>query len=65
MARTHEGWNKAKDIMGLHKQHMGEKYNEYMKNLTFVEVSQEAYHDLTLFVDTDGNYWYDRNYIGD
>lgn len=65
MARTHEGWNKAKDISEFHKIHKGERYSEYMKNLSFVEVSQEAYHDLTLFVDTDGNYWYDRNYIGD
>lgn len=65
MARTHEGWNKAKDIMGFHKQHIGEKYSEYMKNLSFVEVSQEAYHDWFLYIDTEGNYWTDRNYIGD
>lgn len=65
MARTHEGWNKARNIDQFHKQHMGEKYSEYMKNLSFVEVSQEAYHDLPLFVDADGNYWVDRYYIGD
>lgn len=65
MARTHEGWNKAKDISEFHKIHKGERYSEYMKNLSFVEVSQEAYHDRTLYVDTEGNYWEDSYYIGD
>lgn len=65
MARTHEGWGKAKDIMGFHKQHMGESYSERMKKLTLMEVSMEAYHDWFLYIDTEGNYWTDRNYIGD
>jgi len=65
MARTHEGWSKAKDIDEFHRQHRGEKYSEYMKNLSFVEMSQEAYHDRTLYVDTEGNYWEDSYYIGD
>lgn len=65
MARTHEGWQKARDICEFHKMHKGEKYSEYMKNVSFVELSQEAYYDYTLYVDGDGNYWEDSFYIGD
>ena len=36
-----------------------------MKKLAFVEVSQEAYYDYSLFVDDEGNYWEDSFYIGD
>lgn len=65
MAREHDGWRKARQISEFHKAHKGEKYSEYMKKLTFVELSQEAYHDYTLYVDTDGNYWEDSFYVGD
>lgn len=65
MARTHEGWGKAKDISEFHKIHKGERYSEYMKNVSFVELSQEAYYDYILFVDGDGNYWCDSYNIGD
>ena len=65
MARMHEGWMKARDINEFHRQHKGEKYSEYMKDLTFVELSQEAYHDRILYVDTNGNYWEESFYIGD
>lgn len=63
--RTHEGWKKARDIKQFHAKHKGEKYNEYTKKLTFVELSQEAYYDYSLFVDDEGNYWEDSFYIGD
>ena len=63
--RTHEGWEKAMDIKQFHAKHKGEKYNEYTKKLTFVELSQEAYYDYSLFVDDEGNYWEDSFYIGD
>jgi hypothetical protein len=38
--RSHDGWSKARDLAEFHKAHMGEKYSEYMKKLTFVELSQ-------------------------
>ena len=63
--RTHEGWKKAKDINQFHAKHKGEKYFEFRMKLAFVEVSQEAYYDYSLFVDDEGNYWEDSFYIGD
>jgi len=63
--RTHEGWAKARDIKEFHKKHKGEKYNEYMKKLTFVELDQAAYGDWTLYVDEDGEYYEDYYSIGD
>ena len=63
--RTHEGWKQARDIKQFHAKHKGERYNEYTKKLTFVELDQAAYGDWTLYVDEDGEYYEDYFSIGD
>lgn len=63
--RTHEGWAKAKDIREFYAKHKGERYSEYMKKLTFVELDQAAYGDWTLYVDEEGEYYENYFSIGD
>ena len=65
MARTHEGWNKARDIRFFYEAHKGEKYRDFKKLIKVVEVEQAAYGDWTLYVDDHGNYYDDYFDIGD
>ena len=61
-----EAWKQARDISHFFNKHKDEKYRDFIRLLTRIDVDQAAYGDWVLYQDTtDGAYYGEYFSIGD